>query len=119
MERDKIKTLELLEEGRITSAEAMEILEAMDPGAGAGGGAVSLRVRVYGGNSPEPRVNIKVPLAWAKFLAPFIEGKLAADLAAKGYVLDTGKIHDAVQAARPGVVLNVRNGRDAVEIFIE
>jgi len=87
------------------------------PGPGRGG--VSLRVRVYGRGSPEPRANIKVPLAWAKFLAPFIEGKIAGDLAAKGQALDTAKIHDAVQAGRPASLVDVRDGGDRVEIFIE
>lgn len=119
MEQDKLKVLELLEEGRISSAEALELLEAMDAAPGAGGERVSLRVRVYGRGSPEPRANIKVPLAWAKFLAPFIEGKIAGDLAAKGHALDTAKIHDAVQAGRPASLVDVRDGGDRVEIFIE
>ena len=119
MEQDKLKTLELLEEGRISSAEALELLEALDAAPGAGKGGVSLRVRVYSRGSSEPRANIKVPLAWAKFLAPFIEGKIAGDLAAKGHTLDTAKIHDAVQAARPARLVDVRDGGDGVEIFIE
>ena len=119
MEQDKLKTLELLEEGRISSAEALEILESLDAVPGTWRGGVSLRVRVYGCGSSEPKANIRVPLAWAKFLAPFIEGKLAADLAAKGYALDTAKIHEAVQAARPASLVDVRDGGDRVEIFIE
>lgn len=119
MEQDKVKTLELLEKGRISSAEALELLEAMDAAPGSGRDAVSLRVRVYGRGSPGPKANIKVPLAWAKFLAPFIEGKIAGDLAAKGHVLDTGRIHEAVQAARPVSLVDVRDGGDRVEIFIE
>jgi hypothetical protein len=118
MDSDKFRTLELLEGGRISAAEALEILEAVDAVPGAVGGA-SLRVRVYGRGGQEPRANIKVPLAWAKFLAPFIEGKIAADLAANGYILDTGKIHDAVQAGLPTTIADVRNGGDRVEIFIE
>lgn len=119
MQQDKLKTLELLEEGRISSAEALEIIEALDAVPGAGRGSVSLRVRVYGRGGPEPRANIKVPLAWAKFLAPFIEGKIAGDLAAKGYALDTARLHDAVQAGRPASLVDVRDGGDRVEIFIE
>ncbi|PKM98452.1 MAG: hypothetical protein CVU79_03095 [Elusimicrobia bacterium HGW-Elusimicrobia-3] len=119
MEQDKLKTLELLEKGVITSSEAQEILEAMGAAPGAGRGGVSLRVRVYSRGSSEPRANIKVPLAWAKFLAPFIEGKIAGDLAAKGHTLDTGKIYDAVQAARPAGLVDVRDGGDRVEIFLE
>ncbi|HAN03856.1 MAG TPA: hypothetical protein DCW72_07680 [Elusimicrobia bacterium] len=118
MESDKLKTLELLENRLISAAEALEFLEVIDAAPGAAGG-VSLRVRVYARGQAEPRANIKVPLAWAKFLAPFIEGKIAGDLASRGYVLDTGKIHDAVQAARPAGLVDVRNGGDRVEIFIE
>lgn len=119
MERDKLRTLELLEQGVISSPEAAELLDAMDAAPGAGRGGASLRVRVYGRGSPEPKANVKVPLAWAKFLAPFIEGKIAVDLAAKGHLLDTGKIHDAVQAALPVNLVDVRDGGDRVEIFIE
>ena len=118
MEQDKLKTLELLEGGKISAAEALEMLEAFDAFPGAAD-AVSLRVRVYARGGQEPRANIKVPLAWAKFLAPFIEGKIASDLAAKGYILDTGKIHDAVQAARPASLVDVCDGGGKVEIFIE
>lgn len=119
MYTDEFRTLALLEGKKISAREALEFLEAMDVFSSGGEKAVSLRVRVCSGARREPVANIRVPLAWAKFLAPFIEGKIAGDLAAKGYILNTDKIQAAVEAGRPASILEVRDGGDSVEIFIE
>lgn len=111
----------MLEGKKITSAEAMELLEAMgktSPGGGEGKGGV-LRIRVYEGGAAGPKVNINVPLDWAKFLAPLIEGKIRARLADKGYDLDLGKIQEAVEKREPMRIVDVQDGGDKVEIFIE
>ena len=78
-----------------------------------------LRIRVYEEGGKEPKVNINVPLAWAKFMAPFIEGKIKSKLASKGYDVDLGKIQEAIDSQEPMKIVDVQDGGDKVEIFIE
>jgi hypothetical protein len=121
MNEEKMRILKLLEEKKISSAEAMELLEAMGKGQGGGGEKRGrlLRIRVYEGGSSEPKVNINVPLGWAKFMAPFIEGKIKAKLADKGYDMDLGKLQEAIENQEPMKIVDVQDGGDKVEIFIE
>ncbi|OGR67643.1 MAG: hypothetical protein A2081_00855 [Elusimicrobia bacterium GWC2_61_19] len=122
MNEEKMRILKLLEEKKISSTEAMELLEALgraQPDGAAGGKGRLLRIRVYESGSAEPKVNVNVPLGWAKFMAPFIEGKIKATLAAKGYDVDLGKIQEAIEGAEPMRIIDVQDGGDKVEIFIE
>ena len=122
MNEEKLRILKLLEEKKISSAEAMELLEALgkaSPGAGGEKKGRLLRIRVYEGGLPEPKVNVNVPLGWAKFMAPFIEGKIKAKLADKGYNVDLGKIQEAIENQEPIKIVDVQDGGDKVEIFIE
>lgn len=121
MNEEKLRILKLLEEKKITSAEAMELLEALGKAAPEGGerkGRI-LRIRVYEAGSADPKVNVNVPLGWAKFMAPFIEGKIKAKLADKGYSVDLGKIQEAIESQEPMKIVDVQDGGDKVEIFIE
>lgn len=121
MNEEKIKILKMLEEKKISSAEAMELLEALGRPSAGGGGARGrvLRIRVYETGTAEPKVNISLPLGWAKFMAPFIEGKIKAKLADKGYNVDLGKIQEAIASQEPMKIVDVQDGGDKVEIFIE
>lgn len=122
MNEEKLRILKMLEEKKISSAEAMELLEALGkaaPEGGAAGRGRALRIRVYESGGAEPKVNINVPLAWAKFMAPFIEGKIKAKLADKGYDVDLGKIQEAIDSQEPMKIIDVQDGGDKVEIFIE
>ncbi len=122
MNEEKMRILKLLEEKKISSAEAMELLEALGKAAPDAGGERKgrlLRIRVYEDGSSEPKVNINVPLGWAKFMAPFIEGKIKAKLADKGYDMDLGKIQEAIENQEPMKIVDVQDGGDKVEIFIE
>lgn len=119
MSEEKMRILKLLEDKKISAAEAMELLGAMgkEPASAARGRL--LRIRVYEEGGKEPKVNISVPLAWAKFMAPFIEGKIKTKLAEKGYDVDLGKIQEAIDAQEPMKIVDVQDGGDRVEIFIE
>lgn len=121
MNEEKMRILEMLEKKKISSQEAMELLEALGratPGKEGGKGR-TLRIRVYEGGGAEPRVNVSVPLGWAKFLAPFIENKIKAKLADKGYNVDLDKIQEAIESQEPMMIVDVQDGGDKVEIFIE
>lgn len=121
MNEEKLRILKLLEEKKITSAEAMDLLEALGRTTQDRGGKSGrlLRIRVYEDGSPEPKVNVNIPLGWAKFMAPFIEGKIRAKLADKGYDLDLAKIQEAIESQEPVKIVDVQDGGDKVEIFIE
>lgn len=119
MSEEKMRILKLLEDKKISAAEAMELLEAMGKEQAPAGRGRLLRIRVYEEGGKEPKVNINVPLAWAKFMAPFIEGKIKAKLADKGYDVDLGKIQEAIDSQEPMKIVDVQDGGDKVEIFIE
>jgi hypothetical protein len=122
MNEEKMRILKLLEEKKISSTDAMELLEALNkvsPSAGEGGKGRLLRIRVYESGAQEPNVNINIPLGWAKFMVPFIEGKIKAKLAAKGYDMDLSKIQEAIDSQEPMKIVDVQDGGDKVEIFIE
>lgn len=121
MNEEKMRILKLLEEKRISSGEAMALLEALGGGARerAPGSGRLLRIRVYEAGSVDPKVNISVPLAWAKYMAPFIEGKIKARLADKGHFVDLAKIQEAIERQEAMSIVKVQDGGDKVEIFIE
>lgn len=124
MNEEKMKILKMLEEKKISSAEAMELLEALARLEGkesrsAKGGARFLRIRVYENGAPEAKVNVNIPIAWSKFMAPFIEQKIGEKLRAKGYELDTEKIREALEAGDIGKIIDINDDGNKVEIAIE
>ncbi|MEK7721934.1 MAG: hypothetical protein AAB359_06050 [Elusimicrobiota bacterium] len=122
MNEEKLRILKMLEEKKISSAETMDLLEALGKTApksvGSGKGR-TLRIRVYESGSAEPKVNVNMPLGWAKFMAPFIETKIKSKLADKGYDVDLDKIQEAINNQEPMKIVDVQDGGDKIEIFIE
>ncbi|MDQ7774250.1 MAG: hypothetical protein RDU13_12110 [Elusimicrobiales bacterium] len=123
MNPEKIKILKMLEEKRINSEEAMQLLEAVEnldkAEAAAPRRGRFLRIRVYEGEGEKAKVNINVPLGWSKLLAPFIEGKIKARLQEKGYDLDLGKIQEYIESGEAGKIVDVQDGKSKVEIYID
>lgn len=123
MNPEKLKILKMLEEKRITSEEAMQLLEAVDKVDKAGETAPRrgrfLRIRVYEGEGEKAKVNINVPLGWSKLLAPFIEGKIKTRLQEKGYDLDLAKIQEYIESGEAGRIVDVQDGKNKVEIYID
>ena len=131
---ERLKILNLLQEGKITAAEAARLLEALEtsasakPGARAGVGSnpsyppspVSggkwLRVRVTDTNSGKTRVNVRLPLnlvgsgiRMGMRFAPEIEG------------LDPNALMEWIQSGEMGQIVDVLDEEDGehVEVFIE
>ncbi|HNT96708.1 MAG TPA: hypothetical protein PKK31_00405 [Elusimicrobiales bacterium] len=123
MNPEKIKILKMLEEKRISSEEAMQLLEAVEKLDRAEASVPKrgrfLRIRVYEGEGEKAKVNINVPLGWSKLLAPFIEGKIKARLQEKGYDLDLGKIQEYIESGEAGRIVDVQDGNNKVEIYID
>ena len=124
MNEEKMKILKMLEEKKISSLEAMQLLDSLDKldskaQGRRGGEGRALKIRVYKEDSSEPKVNVNVPLVWSKFLTPFIGGKIKEELEAKGYPMDMGKIQEALESGEIGKIIEVNNGKNRVEIYIE
>ncbi len=124
MNEEKTKILKMLEEKKISSAEAMELLEALSRLEGkeahsAKSGGRFLKIRVYESGSPDAKVNVNIPIAWSKFMAPFIEQKIGAKLREKGYAMDVEKIREALELGEVGKIIDINDGGNKVEISIE
>lgn len=129
---ERLKILNLLQEGKITPAEAARLLEALEtstsarptprgpmgpmPPNGPIGGGRWLRVRVTDTNSGKTRVNVRLPLNLVgsgirlgmKF-APEIEG------------LDPNSLMEWIQSGEMGQIVDVYDEQDGehVEVYIE
>ncbi len=133
---ERLKILNLLQEGKITAAEAARLLEALETSAsgrvgprppggpaaptppypGPVGGGRWLRVRVTDTNSGKTRVNVRLPLNLVgsgirlgmKF-SPEIEG------------LDPNALMEWIQSGEIGQIVDVLDEEDGehVEVFIE
>jgi hypothetical protein len=130
---ERLKILNLLQEGKITAAEAARLLEALEtssakPGVRAGVGSTPpyppspvsggkwLRVRVTDTNSGKTRVNVRLPLnlvgsgiRMGMRFAPEIEG------------LDPNALMEWIQSGEMGQIVDVMDEEDGehVEVFIE
>ena len=124
MSEEKMKVLKMLEDKKITSSEAMELLDSLarldnKEGRLAKSGGKFLRIRVYENGSPEAKVNINIPIAWSKLVAPFIEQKIGEKLREKGYPMDMEKIKEALEVGELGKIVDINDNGDKVEISIE
>jgi hypothetical protein len=124
MKEEKLKILKMLEEKRISSAEAMELLESLSrldekEGRAARSGGRFLRIRVYEEGAPEAKVNVNIPIAWSKFMAPFIEQEISRKLREKGHEIDMEKIREALNAGGICKIIDINDGGTKVEISID
>lgn len=110
------RILALLEGKKISSVEAAELLEAL--GDTSAQPEAALHIRVYEGEG-RPKADLRVPLSWAKFLAPLVQGKVLPWLAARGAAADMPAIAAAVERGEAARVLDVQAGADRLEIFID
>jgi hypothetical protein len=124
MNEEKLKILKLLEEKKISSAEAMELLESLarlegKEGRPAKSGGKFLKIRVYENGASEAKVNVNIPISWSKFMAPFIEQKIGDQLREKGYTMDVEKIREALELGEAGRIVDINDNGNKVEILIE
>lgn len=131
---ERLKILNMLQEGKITAAEAARLLEALETSAsgksglaappppnapfapGGPGGGRWLRVRVTDTNTGKTRVNVRLPLNLVgsgirlgmKFV-PEIEG------------LDPNDLMEFIQSGEQGQIVDVVDEEDGehVEVFID
>ncbi len=114
----------MLDEKKVSPAEAIEILESLARLEGSEGrsfkmGGRFLKIKASEDGAPEARVSVSVPIVWAKFMAPFIEGALRAKLLEKGRDMDLEKIRGALELGAPGRIVDTDGDGGRVEITIE
>ncbi|MEE8390075.1 MAG: hypothetical protein V3S14_04665 [Anaerolineae bacterium] len=120
---ERIKILQMLEEGKITADEATTLLRALDGGQRATPGAPSissasrfLRIQVTDLDSGKAKVNVTIPmglvgagLRMAKRFAPGFEG------------FDLQELEELLASGAMGKMVEVRDEEDneLVEIYVE
>lgn len=123
MSEEKIKVLKLLEEKKISSGEALELieslskLEANDARPVESGGRF-LRIRASESGLPAVKASISVPISWSGLLAPLIEQKICPKLSGAGREIDMEKLREALEAGEPGKIVDIADGDIKVEISI-
>lgn len=122
MIEEKTRILKMLEDGKVSAEDAAKLLDAIErTGDNAGSGRVgkTLKIRVYENGSSRPKVNLNIPIGWSKFLMPFVESKIQSKLKEKGIDIDMDKIKEEMDHAHIGRIIDVEDGGDKVEIYIE
>jgi len=131
-EEERLRVLKMVQEGKITAEQAVELLDALSEGVPLAGkdsktsssansfygkgGSRWLRVRVTDTDSGKTRVNIRLPISvvtaglkMGMRFAPEVEG------------LDSGQLIEAIKSGELGQILDVFDDKDGehVEVFIE
>ncbi len=128
MNEERMQILSLLEEGKISAAEAARLLDAVReaPAAPArpdGGGSGRLHIRVTDSATGAQRVHVTLPALLAKFAARLAaHEEIAAELACAGISADDlERVQEAIASGTVGTVLEVADGDRGyrVDIWID
>jgi len=123
---ERLKIMKMVQDGKITAEEAIQLLEAIDPAKQQSSGTPPqpqsgaagrwFRVRVTDTSTGKSRANIRLPISLvsaglkmgAKF-SPEMEG------------MDLNVLNDALRGGQTGLIIDVFDDEDGehVEIFIE
>lgn len=130
---EKLKILTMVEEGKITAEEGMELLKALgdenqSEKSGKDGRKRFLRIDVQDGE--ETKVNVNIPLALLKVGAKFknvafkfIPEDVQNELGDKGIDLEEIDIDELLNMIDNGVLdgplVDVNDGEDKVRIYVE
>lgn len=139
MTDDKMKILEMIQSGKITAPEGLELLKALDDADPKSGGPVSsggrfLRIRVSSGQK-NTRVNVNIPLSLLKVATKFadiglkfIPADARQEMQKKGIDLSDINFDELVQLIDQGLVdgklvdidtEDEYSGRTKVEVYVE
>lgn len=114
MRSEREQILKMLEEGKITAEEAMKLLDTVEPQGPAPVARKSrfIRVRITGDDGE--KVNVNLPVGLAKMAL-----RIAANFEPSIKELDLDSVIDEVQDGAQGQLLELVDGDNKVEIFIE
>lgn len=138
MSDEKIKILEMIQNGKITAAEGLELLKALDDSFikqdnALNTGSRFLRIRVTSGQNKKVNVNIplsllKVATKFASFGMKFIPEEARQEMQKKGVDLSEIDFDELVQLIDQGLangkLVDVdtddqKDGRTKVEVYVE
>ena len=136
MENEKLKILEMIQDGKISAGEGMELLKAIDDTAEKNPSNTSgrfLRIRVNGDKAKKVNVNIPLKLVkvfskFAGFGMKFIPEEARAEMEKKGINLSEMDIGELIQMIEQGLVdeklvdVDVDDpteGRIRVEVYVD
>ncbi|MFH1009450.1 MAG: hypothetical protein V1800_18390 [Candidatus Latescibacterota bacterium] len=119
MNEERMRILKMLEEGKISVEEATRLIEAVEgpkeTEIAAQGKPKWLKIRVTGGGSE--KVNVNLPLSLARVALKFIPQQAKGQIEAQG--IDIESLLDEVTENKIGKLVEVQDGGDHVEIWIE
>lgn len=120
MSDERRRILEMLAEGKVTAAEAEDLLNALyaekDKQQPVRKEAQFLRIRVY--EAGKNKVNVNVPLSLAKVAMKFIPDEAKNQMADKNIDLDS-IIREIQNGVPAGKLVEVEDDDERVEIFID
>ncbi len=126
----KVRILKMVEEGKISSEEAVRLLEAMEGSGDRSSSSVLpvtkpkkflrfLKIRIFEGDLEKPKVRVALPLALLKIATKFIPEDAKAEI--NGRNIDLDEILRAVDENTEGKLLEVQDDEEKtrIEIFID
>lgn len=118
MAEDRLKILEMLAAGKISAAEANDLLESVKTKdeTRAVNKKRFLKVRVSEGG--KEKVNVNVPLSLAKLILKFIPENAREEMVEKGIDLEN-LVSSLTDEFPMGKIVSVEDGDDNVEIYVE
>jgi hypothetical protein len=115
MTKERMQILRMLEEGKINSEEAFQLMNTLEDTKPAASSTQRqhLRVRVIDGK--DTKVNINIPLQLAKFAMRFIPKQVMEEHPE----LDIDTLLQEIQQGTEGKLVEVEDGETHVEIYVE
>lgn len=126
LQEERLQILKMLEEGKISAAEAAQLLSALETGAqkenrqvnteGFGRGAKWLRIRVSDGRSGRQKVSVNLPMGLVS-----VAMKVGARFAPEMQGISIEEISELIRSGAQGRIVDVEDveGGERVEIFVE
>ncbi len=121
---ERMRLLRMLQEGKITADEAARLLEAIDkdarPRASGVPGRIGRSLRIKVQEAGTEKVNIAVPLALARVALKFLPRSALRRAERAGVSAeDIQQLVSSAAGCAPCRILDVEDGNEKVEIYIE
>jgi hypothetical protein len=126
LQEERLQILKMVEEGKISAAEAAQLLSALETGVqkenqqtsteGFGRGAKWLRIRVSDGRSGRQKVSVNLPMGLVS-----VAMKVGARFAPEMQGISIEEISEMIRSGAQGRIVDVEDveGGERVEIFVE
>ncbi len=121
MSEERKKILKMLEEGKISVEEAARLIEAVESQPNAAKAVVGEKaefLRVLVCENGQEKVKVNVPLALARIALQAIPNSARQQMNAQGVDINQ-LLNGVMNNLRPGKLVEVQDGNNRVEVFIE